>query len=677
MLLFLSIQQLSTCISYSLSYFFFIVGGDSLSSGSVISVPDLVEGEIFVPPPPSMAPPPPPGSFILPPPDFMGDLNSPDLKNLHSLSMSTPKPTPLSLSMREEDFTFLKPPPMAPPKPPSTCSSGSTSSLPISKPPVPEHPKFAPPPPPSERQQKTFKTPPPKPTRLSSIPTLDSPPQTPAPPPPVQTPTLSSFNPQNTAKLYNVPKTSFLGGFEDCKTKPRQMLLLEDSGSVKSAPVLVQVDGKVSKKATLPKPVSKDVQELKNNLHIAQSSTSPLPDPNNEAKTGTVSAPLETDKPLRTLHQTSPLLQKVNSTSVDSESSKDKVGGPQSQRLNFSPLLDRKLRNLKSSETNTAREGTAASPLALLMAAKKREKHRSSQILSQENSLKKNEKPSASIHPNDSSPNSFIVTPKIGSPTSQTFQSTAEVSAKSATSVPHAQTIQTQQKPSSPTAVKDQMLSTSLKRMAKSLSATDLVTPKQNSEQSPTKSQPTQHEDDKEELNIPLLPPPPEFDDIDVTIGPPPSIPPPDPPMTKAPTQDVSQLSKAQFPSPPPKPKPLKAPKLTPPDTHVKPKPQVQTKPVVPSSQLPTPLSPSQATLLSILQKKMLEMDQKMAPVKEAESNSDDWSPPLSDENNKVPAVPKFSTKNKNKAAGLDMQELETKVLKNNQETSSIRFPNR
>ncbi|KAG7283268.1 hypothetical protein CRUP_005010 [Coryphaenoides rupestris] len=46
-------------------------GGDRLSNGSVISMSEHIEGDIFVPPPPSVAPPPPPTEFILPPPDFM------------------------------------------------------------------------------------------------------------------------------------------------------------------------------------------------------------------------------------------------------------------------------------------------------------------------------------------------------------------------------------------------------------------------------------------------------------------------------------------------------------------------------------------------------------------------------------------------------------------------------
>ncbi|XP_044025122.1 pollen-specific leucine-rich repeat extensin-like protein 1 isoform X2 [Siniperca chuatsi] len=658
------------------------VDGDRLSNGSVISVPDLENGEIFVPPPPSMAPPPPP--FIPPPPDFMGDLNSLDQATCQPPSMPAPSLTP---SMEEENLTFLKPPPMAPPKPPSTCSSGSASSVPISSPPpakVPDRPTFAPPQPPANRQHNTYKTPPPKPIRLSSIYTLDSPPQTPAPPPPIQTPTLSTFNPQNTAKLYNVPKTSILCGYEDRDPRPKQMLLLEDSGSVKSAPVLVQVDEKAPKVATPSKPVSKDVLELKENLQITQPSQSPLPEPNKEAKTGTVSAPPEIDKPLQISHRTSPQLQKVNSTWVDSEPSKDKFKGSPSQSHKFSPLLNRKLRNLKSNETNGAREGPTASPLALLMAAKEREKQRSTHSLSRENSAKKNEQPSASIHPSDSSPNSFTVTPKSSSSSSLTSEERIQESPQFVSLVEHTQTIQTPEKSSSPALVKDQMPSNSpaLSKVAASPSATNLVEQKRDAEQSPSKSQSAQHEGNKEELSMPLLPPPPEFDDLDEFMGPPPSIPPPDPPMKKAPTPTVSFLPPAQVPPPPPKPKPPAPPKLPPPDIDVKPKLQVETKPKVAPSQLPSTLSSSQATLQSILQKKMLEMDHKMAPVKEAESSSDDWGTPLSDEDNKVPAVPRATPQTKkypvinNKAATLNMQELESKLFRKYQETSSVKVPN-
>ncbi|XP_073323902.1 uncharacterized protein [Pagrus major] len=718
-------------------------GSVSVSNGSVLSIPDLVEGEIFVPPPPSTAPPPPP-SFI-PPPDFMGDLNSLDLANLQPPSMPAPKLAPF---MAEEDLTFLKPPPMAPPKPPSTCSSGSASSIPISSPPVPDYPKFAPPQPPSEKQQKTYKTPPPKPIRLSSISTHDSPPQTPAPPPPVQTPTQSTFNPQNTAKLYSIPKNSILGGYEDRGAKPKQMLLLEDSGSVQSDPVLVQVDSKAPKVATTSKPVSKDVQEPKENLPITQPSPSPLPEPKKEAEAETVSAPSEVDKPLPTIHKTSPQLPKVNSPS---EPNKDKFEVTPSQGHRFSPLLDRKLRNLKGMETNVAREGPVASPLALLMAAKERDKQRSTLSLSRENSSKNTEHPSASIQPSDSSPNSFIVTPRSGSSSSLTSQDMIQESPKPASLVEHTQTLQTPQKSSSPALVRDQMPlnSPALNRMAASPRPTNLVAQKQNIEQSPSMPQSTKDENNKEELSMALLPPPPEFDDLDEIMEPPPSIPPPDPPMKKArtptmippppahvpspppmkapqmpnvippppahvpsppptkkaptptmippppahvpspppmktvPRPTVTPPPPPQVPAPPPKPKPPAPPtppKLPPPHIDVKPKPQDQTKPKVALPQLPPNLSPSQATLLSILQKKMLEMDHKMAPMKEAESSSDDWGTPLSDEDSQVPVVPWATPQSKNtpvvnKAATLDMRELEGKVIKKYQDTSSVKVP--
>lgn len=662
--------------------------GSHLSNGSVISVPDLVEGEIFVPPPPSTAPPPPPGTFI-PPPDFLGDLNTLDPAILQPPPMPAPSLAP---SMEEEDYSFLKPPPMAPPKPPSTCSSGSTSSIPISTPSppmVPEHPRFAPPQPPMEKQNKTHKMPPPKPIRWSSVSSIDSPPESPAPPPPVQTPTLSTFNPQNTAKLYNAPKTSVLGGYEDRDTRRKQMLVLEDSGSVNSVPVLVQVDGKASNVSTPTKPVSINVQEKKENLQITQPPRVTVPETKTEikaeTKTETVSVQPEIPKPVQSQPQKSPqLIPQVNSEPI-----KNKTDESTSAGRRFSPLLDRKLRNLRAGETSGAKDGHAASPLALLMAAKERDKHRSAHhSLSREDSAKKNELASASIHPSDSSPNSFVVIPRSGS--SSSLRSTEErlqASLKPASSLENTQTVQTPEKSRSPALIKEQTPSTNpaLSRVTAAASPTMsmLTEQKQDTEQSLSKSQSVQPEVNKEELNLPLLPPPPEFDDLGDFMEPPPSILPPDPPMKKAPTPTVSPLTPAPVPSPPPnppKPPPLAPPKLPTPDFNVKPKPQVQIKPKPAPTQLPSNLTPSQSTLLSILQKKMLEMDHKMSPVKDAEHSSDDWGSPLSDEDNKIPVVPKAKPQTKSfpvvdKAATLDMRELENKVAKKYQDTSPIKAP--
>ncbi|XP_070815295.1 formin-like protein 1 [Chaetodon trifascialis] len=208
---------------------------------------------------------------------------------------------------------------------------------------------------------------------------------------------------------------------------------------------------------------------------------------------------------------------------------------------------------------------------------------------------------------------------------------------------------------------------------AASPSVTNLVPQKQNAEQSPSQSQSTH---DKEELSMPLLPPPPEFDDLEEIMERPPSTPPPDPPMKKAPAPAVSPLLPAQVPAPPPKPKLPAAPKWPPLNNDVKLKPPVQEKPKVAPSQLPSNLSTSQTTLLSILQKKMLEMDHKIAPVKEAESSSDDWGTSFSEGDSEVSVFPRATPQSKNypvvnKAATLDMRELEGKVGKKCQMSST------
>lgn len=651
------------------------VGGEQLSNGSIMSVTDPVEGEIFVPPPPSIAPPPPPEVFIPPPPDFMGDLNSLDLAALQPPPLPAPKqPAPLFTSLKEEDLTFLQPPPMAPPKPPSTCSSGSVSSLSTTTPPpanVPDHPKFAPPQPPTERQQKTFKTPPPKPIRLSSISNYDSPPQTPAPSPPVQTSTPSSFNPQNTAKLYNIPKTSILRAYEDRDTRPKQILVLEDSGSVNAVPVPVQVDGKSPKVAPVPKPVLKDVQDLKQNAQVPQPSQSPVPEPNKELKSMTVPQK-EAEKPPQVPLPVTPQLQKVNGTQDNKAEIQNKPEEPPIHGGKFSPIIDQKLRNLKSSETNGVRDGPAASPLALLMAAKEREKHRPS--LSHENYGKRKEQ--SSIQPSDSSPNSFVVIPKSTSASSLSSQERLQDSPKSVGPI-EVKTAPKQLQSATPG--KDQVLPTSATptkmETVPSPSANSLKEPKQHAE-----SQSAPFDNTKEELNIPLLPPPPEFDDLDEIIEPPPAIPPPDPPVKKAPAiTPPPPPPPLQGPSTPPKPTPPPplTPKLPPPITEVKPKSQVP-KPKMALTPLPTPTSPNQATLLSILQKKMLEMDHKMSPVNDTESSSDDWGSPVSEEDNKVPVVSRVTPPKKNypvvnKTATLDMRELEGKVAKKYQEGSATK----
>lgn len=71
-----------------------------------------------------------------------------------------------------------------------------------------------------------------------------------------------------------------------------------------------------------------------------------------------------------------------------------------------------------------------------------------------------------------------------------------------------------------------------------------------------------------------------------------------------------------------------------------------------------------------------------MSSVKETESNSDDWGTQGHDDNNGVPVVPRIHVLGKNdpsvsKSATLDMKELEGKMVKKFQETSSFRSPTR
>lgn len=646
--------------------------GDHSSSGFVGSVPNHVDEKAFVPPPPpSVAPPPPPVDFILPPPDFLGDL---DPVALQPPSMPAPKPP----SIVEEDLSLLKPPPMAPPTPPSTISSGSGSSAPVSSPPpvkIPERPKFAPPQPPTEKHHKTPKIPPPKPIRSSSVSTTESPPHSPAQPPQIKNSKLSTFNPQNKAKAYDPPKTTFGSGQDNQTTKSKQMLLLQQSSSVDTSPMM-SLDGKAPQAAQLPKPEPKPVQELKKASEIIKKPELPTiqKEPKTEvkmevktkvpteAKTDTVPAQSDIISPL-----SPPSSDKMDNVQINSETNKYTQEVSPAKGRSFSPLLDRKLHNLKANETKPS----PTSPLALLKAAKEREKQKTTQSLSRQSSTKGNE----------TSLNSSTVIPRSTSsvtPSQNVLQESTTLRPTEPKTI-----IQPAEKPIGPIALaKDQKLSADMIlgniTTVSSPAMSNLVEQKPRAGETPSKLPNVKNDIPKQDLILPLLPPPPEFDDLDQIPEPPSSIRPPSPPTTKVPIPPVVTKSPAQVPAKAPAKSTVPAPsppKLPPPDVHVKPKPPVQTISSPAPSQVPPNLSPNQATLLSILQKKMLEMDQRMAPVNESEHSSDDWSTALSDEDNKVPTVPQLKpgTKNPptptNKSASLDMQELQSKVIQKSQST--------
>ncbi|KAI1890734.1 hypothetical protein AGOR_G00156680 [Albula goreensis] len=575
---------------------------------------------------------------------------------------------------------------MAPPKPPSNPSSAKLSA-PISSP-MPsgtnmtECPKFAPPKPPMSAETpqttppKARKVPPPKPTRLSSMSSLDTLPQVPAPAPPAPVPTPSTFNPQNTAKLYSLPKTTLLSRELDVEKPTKPILFLEDTAT---DPVPVLVNGKVpsDNKTLVPaktqvppaKParrnssgtqLEKDLQDLKENLQ----STLPSEAVKIQEDTAVVPSPIPTlqdlNKPTQPSPTASPKLEKVpvapETSLVTSHAESPGRSRKQIPYVSRTPYFRR---------TNESSGSGAASPMALLMAAKEREKQRSS--LSRENSSKRNsysEPTTVSIH--QSMPNSFTVIPR----------STSSIS------------LGGQESPDSESPPRP-MSSSSL--VAELLEKHDI-------EVTPTTSDTTsdKKEENEEELCVPFIPPPPEFANSDTEEEtsldkpePPPSFPPPDPPIQKVRSPSpslvtpVSQPPRVIGPAPPPKPKVAKSPsppKLPTQKAEAKDKPQCQDQPKPAPPPPASSLSASQATLLSILQKKMLEMDQKHS-FQEVNTNNDDWGSPLSEEESAIPVRPSPLPKSKTSPTtlctpsshtrGLDMSELERKVAKKAQDLST------
>ncbi|XP_066514956.1 uncharacterized protein [Hoplias malabaricus] len=763
---------------------------EGLCNGEMISITDPEEGEIMIPAPPSVAPPPPPPQFIPPsphyippPPEFLGDLDpSVDLAELQPPSMPPPKPpsTPDYAVSEKLDLTSLKSPPMAPPKPPNDTSASLSE------------PKFTPPPEkPESPLPKIQKMPPPKPVRLSSMHSLDL---TPAP---VSAATpASSFKPQTTAKLYSVPKGSVLSSRTEQDSWAQHILLLEDSSG---NPVGVHINGKPPIKEVIPaedmllpvKPLRRNSLGVQLEKEVEDQQERLPKEPTNPSKTVCEDSAITVasqDIPHKTLIPVtgSPKTERASPTLSVQEQKyvKDQPNSPSRPR-SYSPLLNHKLKTLRGQEGAAGKE-SLASPLALLKAAKEREKQR--MLLSRQSSNKSSssvESMNVSIHPSETRPNSFTVTPLLAS--SENPESQLSVPAQS------------QPKPQSPNISRSQPKPSSF-----------MNHPNENT----SASSPAQHTD------LPFIPPPPEFANSDSEDEAPPSTPPPDPPAksvvqfvnssipaasspatlpkskppiaplppagpstnpqlirvqhkpqadilipapppTKPPAPPSTQVPVApsskspappstqinyQIPAPPstkppappstqppappsnkppapPSNKPPAPPSTQPPappptqtkaqtsaqipilppsqPPNTKPKTQLPEPPIQPKTQVPSPstqpkiqlpapptqhknetqvpsqpppsVSASHATLLSILQKKMLEMDPKFTRTREVDPSGDDWNFPLSDDDGATSPLSKTAPKPKSptlpmQTQGLDMKELETKVAKKAQD---------
>lgn len=663
----------------------------NLQNGGVLSVSDMSEGEIFIPPPPCSAPPPPPPSsaaphppsFIPPPPPSHGE-RYPfiDTGSLHPPPMPPPKLPSLNGSEYSDDLDLasLRPPPMAPPKPPSDTSSlrGSVSSLDYEE--IPDCPKFTPPPPPSVGKPppvlpKSQKMPPAKPIRLSSIPDLNIQSRLPTPPP-ASTPMPSSFNPQNTAKLYNVQKSTLLTGQVDSEKRVQSILLLEDSTG---NPVGVHVNG--------------------NSGGSLQQVQSVLP-PVKPARRGSTAAQLENDIPDGV--QVQPIKQEVTikpeaPTPINFSPKIEKRPDVSQVKTNvdipgrshrYSPVLNhRHLKKTRGLESSGKKNETSTSPLALLMASKEREKKKNN--LSRQNSGS-SEPQTSVIQPNVEKPNSFTVIPRDLSerpsveckPTINT-QPVVPLSTKidvpdGLYSKPVLST--TPQLSSTPQLSPISHLSpTPLLSPTSQLSSTHRLNPSPVNSSVGVRGVAVRDEENGEEMLF--IPPPPEFANSDPEDEPP--APPPAHPAPLLPVHTTPPSFKPSTPAPvtngpliTPKPKPPNCPPKAPyPPPVIQPKPPIQIKSAPPPVQTPLPASASQTTLLSILQKKMLEMDPKFSSVKEADFN-DDWNSPLSDDEGVPPPIVSKPIQIRSaappvKPQGLDMRELENKAAKKAQDLPS------
>ncbi|KAL4658663.1 hypothetical protein GN956_G2200 [Arapaima gigas] len=727
--------------------------GFHATSGSLV-VPDPVEGKIFIPPPPSMAPPPPP-QFISPLPQFTSKLNlsteSLALASLQSPPMPPPKP-PSEFHTGKIDLASLKPPSMAPPKPPIKPSSAKGPGLVASFQPndqiFPEQPKFSPPQPPTlsaEQPQIAYnknKVPPPKPVRFSSIPSQDDVPPFLAPAPPVNESMPSSFNPQNSAKLYNLPKTTILSGHTNHDIKQKSIIILQDT-TVNNA--FDQTNGKVPSaltdvptKSPVPpmKParrnssgnqLEKDMEELKYNLQSTLPSQTKLKGLNPSESMKTEDPPLELSPQLKDLP--------IPSLSLESNTVKYSTGSPARNHKSYSAYSHIPYGHRSSD--------SSPSPLALLQAAKERERQK--YLLYGEKNTKTNsssEPSSMRISSTEFKPNSFTVNPRSTPSssltgleetdhgphtTTQDFNSTHNLSAR-----PHyiPQSSELMDERTSFDLIPNNLQPSAFMNSSKEVMQSDVHT-------TPVVLYSNSFRDEENnEVCAPLIPPPPEFanpetEDESVLIHAerPPSLPPPDPPSHKisqphsssagaafqkhspdlmvldCPSQKITQPSmsasvptpqsnspatspdhlsqkitvppissavptlqrngpisslvptfQSKGPPPPPKPKP----------SVMVPKPNMT---ILSPQTLPkkfTPVSPSQATLLSILQKKMLEMDQKNL-LPQVDPTSDDWGSPT-DEESGYPC-PKRSQPSQSQS--LDLGELESQVAKGAQASSA------
>ncbi|KAI5093846.1 pollen-specific leucine-rich repeat extensin-like protein 1 [Silurus meridionalis] len=664
---------------------------ERLSNGSAISSDDIEDGQILIPPPPTIAPPPPPPQFIPPSPGYSSTPSAffeetylpVDLSTLQPPSMPPPKPPSLG-TPEDVNLSALRPPPMAPPKPPSYQMSTNSPED------IPECPKFTPPLPPTEKVN-------------------------------------------GNEKETNIPQNL---------VPPVKPVRRNSSG--------IKLDD--------------NIHDLKENMQAMLPNQSLTPVRVVDSMASTLQTPPDVPNKIVTPKKNSATAEKPTTVL----SAQDIINfTPPDPMQRYSPLLNKKLQNLKTNEPSNGKEATT-SPLALLLAAKEREKQKAA--LSRENSTKSNtsiDSTTGGIQMSNTRSNTFTVTPKptassgsihpyteikpntespkipdsssehSASSSSTLFKSPASILSPSspsdqynsfntvsfippppefANSDPEDEAPPNMLPPDPPAKRTDIIASpnaapiTNGPANSPSIKSYSINTPMnavpktQFKRASPPKLQPQAPPPSPLKLQPPAAPTsvaklqpqapptsPPKFQPQAPPTSPPkfqPQAPPTSPPkfQPQAPPTSPPKFQPQAPPTSPPKFQP-QAPPTSPPKFQPHPPPSPpKFQPQVPSPlkfqpQAPSPsllktpphapptASANQATLLSILQKKMLEMDPKFTLAREPDTGGDEWSTPSFDEDvggsaslNSTPK-PKSSTVPV-QSAGLDIKELENKVSK-------------
>nr|XP_023669263.1 extensin-2-like isoform X1 [Paramormyrops kingsleyae] len=527
-----------------------------------------LEGEMYIPPPPTMQPPPPPTNSA--------SCSSP---NLPAWKPPSPKPVQKVFSQHSDlspVMSSLKIPSKGSSNSPSTNIFDFSSSA-VTK--YASLPPFSDPTLPVEKLEGTtprIQNPPSPPDRLSSLQVSDSPAEVTAP---------SSFNPQNKAKLYSMPNTSILNKQKDIQHKPNNPIIVLEDPSTDKISRPVQINSKIPAavnnfgSATLSDAPAKPAQSTSPQMQNDQQDVKDILQANlpNKVTEGHMFPVKDSGSVILdgTTYPAPEIYSSPKSSYVMMQASRSYKHGLDVSRKPY--YLQRGSRGLQSRECTT-------SPIALLLAAKEREKLKS-------------------LHLNESSS------------IDETKTNNANSSAQSLLN------------PLPPASVGE--------RVAQFPKRQDTYFVRSTPTLNPTHNENRLHDD-----STSIIPPPPEFANLEEDtknhsdhFSSPPNLPPPDPPVVKthsAPELPIvsstssPEIKPAKAPppeikiakAPPPEIKIAKAPppeikiaKAPPPEIKLAkaPPPEIKLTKVPPPEAKPEPPSGNHRTLQSIIHKKQLD----------------------------------------------------------------------